>query len=260
MKNILCIGGSDSSGFAGLQTDQKVVHAHGHHSLVTVTAVTSQSVDAVEANSPMSSASIQSQLNSSVANFDIDCVKSGMIPSAAAVDAITSVLNGRDPPFAYVLDPVFRTSSGSDVIDLPGKAALVEQLFPIATLITPNVLETEMLTGVKVENVAQQHQAARFLLGTGCRAALIKGGHLTESLGTDLLLLQEQPDKPIIIKGTAVQDRSVRGTGCAYATAIACGLAEGISLVDSIHRAKQFIQRAIEQALYVPGNSWLLRH
>lgn len=258
MKNILCIGGSDSSGFAGLQADQRVSHAHGLHTLFTVTAVTSQSIDKVEMISPMSTAIIQSQIKNSVSNLDISCVKSGMIPSASAVNAIASVLNTSERAFAYVLDPVLQTSSGANLIDISGKEALVDQLFPIATVITPNVIEAEVLTGHKIENVEQQHQAAQSLLQTGCRAVLIKGGHLTGNQGTDLLLLQEQPDTAIIIEGTAVQDRSVRGTGCAYATAIACGLAEGNSLVDSVQRAKQFIQRAIEQALLVPGNGWLL--
>lgn len=258
MKNILCIGGSDSSGFAGLQADQRVIHAHGHHSLFAVTAVTSQSVDEVEMIAPMSTAIIQSQIKSSVSNLEISCMKSGMIPSASAVSAIASVLNASEQSFAYVLDPVLRASSGANLIDSSGKEALVDQLFPIATVITPNVPETEELTGLKVENIEQQHQAARSLLQTGCRAVLIKGGHLKESLGTDLLLLQEQPDSPIIIKGNAIRDRSVRGTGCTYATAIACGLAEGNSLVESVHSAKQFIQLAIEKARHVPGNSWLL--
>lgn len=258
MKNILCIGGSDSSGFAGLQADQRVIHAHGHHSLFAVTAVTSQSVDDVAMIVPLSTASIQSQIKSSVSNLEISCVKSGMIPSTSAVSAIVAALTASEQSLAYVLDPVLRASSGVNLIDSSGKEALVDQLFPIATVITPNVSETEELTGLKVENIEQQHQAALSLLQTGCRAVLIKGGHLKDSQGTDLLLLQEQPDSPIIIKGTAIRDRSVRGTGCTYATAIACGLAEGNSLVESVHRAKQFVQRAIETARHVPGNGWLL--
>ena len=238
--------------------DQRVIHAHGHLTLIAVTAVTAQSADGAVSISPVSSAGIRAQIMSSFADFDIGCVKSGMITSASTVRDILSTFKSQDQSFDYVIDPVLQSSSGANLIDRGGRESLLSDLFPLATLITPNLLEAEVLTGMKIQSHDQKYRAAEALLTTGCSAVLIKGGHDRNNLGTDLLVVKEQPHTPIVIQGTPFPDRDVRGTGCAYASAIACGLAEGLPITNAVRQAKQYIHRAIEQAQFTTGSKWIL--
>ena len=182
----------------------------------------------------MDSSSVNSQLTSAFSAYTVDAVKSGMIPTQESVETICDALQQFHGSKPFVLDPVLRTTSGTTL--MPGSVALatMDRLFPLATVITPNIDEAQELSGIKISTREDAVVAGRELLKRGSQYVLIKGGHLQEAPGLDILVGPSQDSPVEFVNGHKfVENRDVRGTGCAYASAIACGLATGLDILES---------------------------
>ena len=243
MKTILTVAGSDSSAGAGIQADLKTIAANGAYGLTVVTAVTAQNARAVSACLPVDPDVIAAQIAAVFEAFEIAAIKSGMLVDRTRVAAVAAALSTRNTPH-YVLDPVIVSSSGQALLEPDAVNAVLDELAPMAELVTPNVPEAERMTGRTVRNLDDARGAAAVLLERGCRAVLVKGGHLAEAPATDLLVT---PELEHVFSGKPVRTPGASGTGCAYSAAIATHLGHGENLIDAIRKAKRYVTAAIRQ-------------
>ena len=256
MQAILAIGGSDSSAGAGIQADIKAIAANGGYGVSAVTAVTAQNTRGVNASMPMPPELVEAQIAAVFEAFDVAAVKSGMLVDRKRVVAVAEALRRRGAPH-YVLDPVMNASSGHPLLESDAAAVLLNELAPLAELVTPNVPEIERMTGHPVHSLEDARHAGKSLIDQGCRAVLVKGGHLEEAPATDLLVTRDAehlfPGHPLCTAGAS-------GTGCTYASAIATLLGRGASLIDAIGRAKQYVTEAIRHGGAVGQGSGPMDH
>ena len=260
MAYVVSIAGSDSSGGAGNQADVSCIDALGHHPLSVVTAITAQDTKGVHHVSCSDKATMQAQLSAVFSSFKVSAAKSGLLPSTTAIHTLESTLRTHSDTLPYVLDPVMFASTGARLSADNTVRAMVQHLVPLATVVTPNILEAEILTGRYITSLDEIIAAGKDILELGCRAVLIKGGHAKEDPGMDVLIDSRGENVPYYIHGKYFPDRSPRGTGCTYAAAIACGLASHLSLYDAILKAKRYITAAIANAYCVEPNFWRLNH
>lgn len=232
---ILSIAGYDPSSGAGITADVKTAAAHGCFAVTCITALTVQTTQGVRMVEPVREEVIGETLKGLASDFDIAAVHIGMLGSVAA--AVANFLESATLPH-IVLDPVIKSSSGADLIDAAGLRILRERLVRLADVITPNVDEALALSGKR-----DHEEAAREIHDMGAKAVVITGGHLDEAI--DLLFANGKFEK---LRAPKIQSNSTHGTGCAFATSIACGLAKGMPVRDSVVAAKEFVRRAIEQA------------
>jgi hydroxymethylpyrimidine/phosphomethylpyrimidine kinase len=241
---VLVIGGSDSSGGAGLVRDVQTLTRLGARVLCAVTAVTAQSDSGVRAVHPMPPDLVRAQIAAAFATTRIGAIKIGMLATGAVALAVAASLPPRGE-VPMVLDPVLRSSSGGVLLDDAGREALQAVLLPRATLVSPNLAELASLLGVAAAGAeAELIEQGRALLALGPRSVLLKGGHGGGREAVDLLLLEGQPVWRLSAPRSA---RTLRGTGCALASAIAAGLAAGSSLEDACARAKQHLVELFQQ-------------
>ena len=241
----LTIAGFDPSGGAGVIADIKTFSAFGFFATAAVTSLTFQNTIGVSGATHQTGATVRSQILPVVEDFEIACVKTGMLPSREVIEEIARLFRDIKTLPAPVVDPVVRSTSGFDLIDDAALEALIENLFPLARLITPNIPEAERITGLKIEDEGGMIQAAHSLRDMGARAALVKGGHLT---GAPVDVLLDDKNSVRVFHGARLISTATHGTGCTLAAAIACGLGRKLSLVDSIERAKNFVTEAIRTA------------
>lgn len=260
MAFIVSIAGSDSSGGAGNQADVSCVEALGHHTLSVITAITAQGLRGVEHIAFCDEQTVQAQIKSIFSSFNLGAVKSGVLPNTVGILTLAHALKTSLKPLPYVLDPVMRASSGARLMHEDSVQAMVHQLIPLASVVTPNIFEAETLTGRTITTIDEMIAAGQDLLEFGCRAVLVKGGHASNDPGVDILLDSRDVAAPHFIRDQYIAGRSPRGTGCTYASAIACGLATHLSLYDAILQAKRFITKAIANAHRLESDVWLLNH
>ncbi len=239
MPNALAIAGSDSVGGAGLQADLKAFEALGVHGCSVVTCVTSQNTKGVSSIFPVPVDHVLSQLDSVLEDVELDAVKTGMLYSGDIVTAIASRL--KKGVGSLVVDPVLQATTGASLHSEGLVNALMRKLVPVCSLITPNLYEAQMMTGIKVTGEKTAREAAEELLEIGAQAVLIKGGHLKGEDAADYLYTRESAVK----LATPRVPTDVHGTGCALASLIAGELALGNGLEDSVRTAKRLIYRAI---------------
>ena len=244
---VLTIAGSDSSAGAGIQADLKAIAANGGYGASVITAVTAQNTRGVTAAAELDLDLIRAQADAVFGDLKVAAVKTGMLASAAVIETVAKVLRDWRPPH-YVLDPVMVSKTGFALLRPEAVAALGEALLPLATLVTPNVHEAQVLTGTRIRTLAEAEEAGRRLVAAGARAVLVKGGHLEERPATDVLVT---PTGVRIFPGEHVDARHTHGTGCTYSAAIATQLAHGRSLEDAIVRAKAYVTEAIRAGLPV---------
>ncbi len=243
MTTVLVIAGSDSSGGAGLARDVGTLARLGARALCVVTAVTAQSDTRVTAVHVVPAAVVRAQIAAAFATAHVEAIKIGMLATAATVRAVADALPPRAPPL--VLDPVFASSSGGELLDEGGREALRTTLLPRTTLLTPNIPEAAVLLG---EHCGPSQRAlldaAAALLAFGPAAVLLKGGHGEGPEATDLLLMPRAAPRWL----RAPRINAVRrGTGCALSSAIAAGLAAGLELTAACERAKQHVTQLLQQ-------------
>lgn len=244
MRIALTIAGSDSGGGAGIQADLKTFHQFGVHGTSVIVALTAQNTQEVRAVHAVPPAFIRQQLDVLAEDLPPNALKTGMLGDAATVTVVVETI--REQSWApLVVDPVMVSSSGARLLDASAEARMREELLPLAALVTPNLDEAEVLTGLEVRTPDAMQRAGEALLELGAGAALVKGGHLEGNQLTDLLVT---PDGSQRFDRPRLATRSTHGTGCTLSAAIAAGLALGHGLEASVEDALAFVSRAIADA------------
>ncbi len=239
---VLTIAGSDSGGEAGLQADLKTFASLKVHGTCAITCVTAQNRKSVARLEPCSPRTVRAQLGAVAAAFPLSAAKTGMLFSAAIVREVTAFFQ-QAPSLPLVVDPVIISTSGRRLLQKPGVAMLQEMLLPLATLVTPNVAEAELLIGKKIASPEEMRAAARLIRQKfGC-AALVKGGHLPGTQEAVDFLCSEKGEWMFSAPRTKV--KGLHGTGCTYSAAITAWLARGRPLEQAVRLAKDYITRAI---------------
>jgi hydroxymethylpyrimidine/phosphomethylpyrimidine kinase len=245
MKQILTIAGSDSGGGAGIQADIKAISANGGYAMSVITSVTAQNTVAVTDAFDLPISLIEAQLDAVFTDFDVASVKTGMLSSPAIVETVATKLREYTPP-AIVVDPVMISKSKFPLLKEEAMDSLKTALIPLATVITPNIYEAELLAQQDIPNTDAAKSAAKAIAELGCHAVLVKGGHLTGNSATDVLYCNGEWT---FFEAEWVETENTHGTGCTYSAAIATQLAHGKDLVDAIRTAKTYITGAIQHAL-----------
>ena len=240
----LTIAGSDSGGGAGIQADLKTFQAFGVFGTTALTAVTAQNTLGVQAIHPIPIDVVRAQIDSVASDLRPDGVKSGMLANAELVQAVAEAIRAHDLR-KYVLDPVMVATSGDRLLDKDAEAALRTELLPLASLITPNLHEARILTGLSIETLEEMRSAARALVEMGAGAALVKGGHMEGGALVDLLW---DGVREVTWRRSRLDTRHTHGTGCTLSAAAAAGLARGFPLPEAVDRAVDFVARAIKTA------------
>jgi hydroxymethylpyrimidine/phosphomethylpyrimidine kinase len=243
---VLTIGGSDCSGQAGIQADLRTLAAFDVAAMTAITSVTVQDHERVVDSHPVPPAILGAQVRAVLENFPVGAIKTGMLVSSEHIEAVLAALECR-PHCPLVVDPVLRSSSGTPLLDDDGLTRMTEDLFPLATVVTPNLDEALILAGTHSEaTLAQQARSIAEL--TELRATVvIKGGHATDSASSlDFVRLPSGIEFRLT---TPRVDASIsRGTGCTFASAIAAGLAKGTPIDEAIRDAKRFVSGALQHA------------
>ena len=242
---VLVIAGSDSGGGAGIQADIKTIAALGAFAATALTALTAQNTLGVHAVHPVPLDFIARQIEVVLSDIGADIVKTGMLGSSDVIDTVCEALTRHAPGIKLVVDPVMVAKGGHKLLPSDAVGALRRRLLPMAAVITPNLPEAEALTGLTIATVADMRHAASVLLSLGVPAVLLKGGHLP---GDDLVDLLATPDGIEAFVAPRIHTRHTHGTGCTTASAVAAGLAQGMSLRDSVIRARAYVRAAIAAA------------
>lgn len=255
---VLTIAGFDPSSGAGVTADIKTIAAHGCYGVACITALTVQSTAGVKRVETVNPVLITETLQELAADLDIAAVHVGMLGSGRVVKAVSEFLSGASTkrPAArsgkarlpnIVLDPILNASSGAALLDPAGTKLLVERLIPLTDVITPNVDEAAILTGIQVRDVDEMKAAAAKLHELGASAVVITGGHLDKAI--DLLSFTTQHGiEQEVFKAERQRSNSTHGTGCAFATAIACHLALDRGIAEAALLAKTYVAAAISNA------------
>lgn len=254
---VLVIAGSDSGGGAGIQADIKSVMALGGYATTALAALTAQNTRGVTAVLAIPPDFLTAQIAAVMSDIGADAIKTGMLPDTPSIVAVAEFVAGLSPRLPFVMDPVMVATSGDRLQSAEALSALKSRLLPLATVITPNIPEAELLLGRKIHDQTAQREAAQALLATGAQAVLVKGGHLTGETVTDLLATQSGI---IAITGERIDSTSTHGTGCTLASAIATGLAQGMGLEDAVRRACAYVAAAIRAAPGLGGGHGPLGH
>ena len=243
---ILTIAGFDPSGGAGTAADLKTFAAHNCYGVAAITALTIQNTQGVTAVYPVEPLQLKDCLQSLAADGNLRAVKIGMLANRANSDVVAEFLDAH-ATVPSVLDPVLRSSSGFDLVDAAGLEFLQTELFRRVSVVTPNLAEASLLSGLKVENVEGMRAAARALVERGARVVVVTGGHLDRP--TDVYFDGARLEA---FSGDHVRPANTHGTGCAFSSAIASNLALGRNLRDSVMLAKAYVTEAIRKA-YATG-------
>jgi len=242
---VLAIAGSDSGGGAGIQADLKTMLALGVHGMTVVTAVTAQNSVGVQGYWELPPPAVRAQLDSVLSDIGVQAVKTGMLASAELVQVVAESLVLVAAPI--VVDPVAMSKHGDSLLSDGALAAVKSALLPLATVVTPNLYEANLLTGLTITDEADMLIAARQIASFGCEWVLVKGGHLTGN-PVDLLYRDSAGGDEVVIAypGRRIASRHTHGTGCTLASAIASHLAMGASVPDAVELAKDYVTGAID--------------
>lgn len=243
---VLIVAGSDSGGGAGIQADIKAVTALGGYAATAVTALTAQNTLGVFGVVPVDPGFVGQQMEVVLRDIGADAVKTGMLHSAGVVAAVARTLQRLASNVPLVLDPVMVAKGGAPLLQPEAREALVQLLLPMAALVTPNLPEAELLSGVRIKSLDDMRRAADLLLATGASAVLLKGGHLPGDTVVDILRTVDGGAREF--EHPRVESRSTHGTGCTLASAIATGIAEGLTLEAAVDGARRYVLQAIRSA------------
>ena len=241
---VLSIAGFDGSGGAGIQADLKTFSALGCYGTTALTALPIQNTQGVRSVYAISPTCVEEQIKAILDDIDVDAVKIGMLHRREIVEAVARVLS-RSRPVKIVLDPVMVAKSGDFLLLPDAIAAMKQHLFPITTVLTPNLPETSALLESKIEAKAQMEKAALELAQLGPVAVVVKGGHLHDRCDDCLCLKNSEPAFHWF-SNAKIDTHNTHGTGCTFSAAIAAFLARGFSIIDSVEQAKNYLTRSIE--------------
>lgn len=244
MITVMTIAGLDPSGGAGVLADIKTISAFGCYGLAAVTSITAQNTKGVLEAYHQSAQVVADQISALLDDFEVSVVKTGMLPTAAIVRRVAESLAGSSCK-SIVVDPILRSTSGHSLTDRGALDALVSDLMPQATLMTPNAAEAGEIAGIAVNRLPDMRAAAEAIAARGARAVLVTGGDLEGDEVVDLLV---DSSGEVTFKSQRLQSRNTHGTGCALSAAIACLLARGVALREAVHIARRYVAEAIRTA------------
>jgi hydroxymethylpyrimidine/phosphomethylpyrimidine kinase len=255
-RSVLTIAGSDSSAGAGLQADLKTFAAFGVYGTSAVTAITAQNTAGVIESVALPADLVTAQIEAVAADIALHATKTGMLATAAIVEAVAAAIKELELPLV-VVDPVMVSKSGAMLLDRDGVEMLKTELLPCAAIVTPNIPEAETLSGRRIESIEQARAAAAEILQLGAAAVVITGGHMPGETLVDLLF-----DGGIYteLQASRIYSQHTHGTGCTFASAVAANLALGHSLVDSVLHAQAYVRGAIEHAQPIGQGHGPLNH
>ena len=255
MKTSMTIAGSDSSGGAGIQADIKTMTANGVYAMSAITALTAQNTTGVTSIMEVTPQFLEEQITANVTDIFPDSVKTGMVASSELIKVIADSIKKYNLK-NIVVDPVMVATSGAKLITDDAIISLKKELLPLATIITPNIPEAEVLSDIKINSASDMEQAAKIIFDTlGC-AVLLKGGHNINDANDYLYTKDEQ----IWFHSKRINNPNTHGTGCTLSSAIASNLAKGLSIKQSVENAKQYISNALNSMLDLGKGSGPLNH
>lgn len=248
----LSIAGLDPSGGAGILADVRAFAAFGCFPSAAVTAITFQNTVGVFGAEAVSADSVSGQVLPVFEDYQVSAVKTGMLPNKEIIEAVADILAAREYA-PLVVDPVVRSTSGFDLIDDSALRALIDSLFSLAVVVTPNLAEAERISGMSINSEKSVHEAAEVMLSLGAKAVLIKGGHVEfletpdqgHRVARDFLFSDGEVE---VFEEPFIETMSTHGTGCVLSSSIAACLAKGFSLKESVGKAKRFVNKAIRTA------------
>ena len=257
MKKALTIAGSDSGGGAGIQADLKTFMAFGVYGMSAITALTAQNTVGVQGIVDVPPEFVREQIRSVMTDIGADAAKTGMLSNAAIVRAVAEAVREFRIP-NLVVDPVMIAKSGASLLAPDARKALVEELVPLATVVTPNLFEAEAILGRRIDGLETMKKAALELMTTGCRWVVLKGGVLDiESEAVDVLC---DGRDFILLRSPRSESGCTHGSGCTFASAITAGLAKGMTPPDAVRRAKDYVTEAIRQGFPIGGGHGPTNH
>ena len=239
----LTIAGSDSSGGAGIQADLKTFSALGVFGMSALTAITAQNTRAVTAVFELPPEMVAAQIDAVVADISVDVAKTGMISSSELIRVVANRIRHHGLS-TFVVDPVMVAKSGDRLLREDAVEALREELIPLATVVTPNLPEAEVLVGRSIATLEDMRQAAADIVALGARSVVVKGGHRPDD-ATDVFY---DGQRYLELQAPRIETSSTHGTGCTFASAIAALLARGADLTTAVQEAKAYLTTAIERA------------
>jgi hydroxymethylpyrimidine/phosphomethylpyrimidine kinase len=259
MQNVyraLTIAGSDSGGGAGIQADLKTFMARGVFGMSAITAVTAQNTLGVQGIHSIPNDLIAKQIDMVIEDIGVDAVKTGMLGTSEVIELVVEKLKQHKIE-VLVVDPVMVAKGGARLLQQNAVDSLITKLLPIASIITPNIPEAEVITGMKIQTLEEMEFAAKKLVAMGAKAAVVKGGH-REAEPVDVFY---DGVEVLLLAGERFDTRHTHGTGCTFSACIAAELAKGKSMAESVRVAKSFITAAISEVLglghgHGPTNHW----
>jgi hydroxymethylpyrimidine/phosphomethylpyrimidine kinase len=256
VRRALTIAGSDSSGGAGIQADLKTFAALEVYGTSAITAVTAQNTLGVVAVTALAADIVTAQIEAVGGDIELHATKTGMLATAAIVEAVTAAIDELELP-NVVVDPVLVATTGESLLDEDGLEVMKAELLPRALVVTPNIPEAELLSGYQIQSLEDVQEAARRIHDLGPTAVLIKGGHAPGDLVVDVLY---DGDSFVEFQTARVRGPHVHGTGCTFASAVAAYLARGFSLDEATGRAQSYVAGAIRHAFAAGQGQHLLNH
>ncbi|WP_029006837.1 bifunctional hydroxymethylpyrimidine kinase/phosphomethylpyrimidine kinase [Azospirillum halopraeferens] len=244
---VLIVAGSDSGGGAGIQADIKAISALGSYAATAITALTAQNTLGVHGVFPVDPAFVAQQMRVVLEDIGADAVKVGMLASVEVIEAVAAEYEAMAINVPLVVDPVMVAKGGHPLLAEAAELTLRKRLLPLADIVTPNLPEAEALTDIAIRDLDDMRRAAILIRSFGPKAVLMKGGHMEGEMVQDLLMTEEGEE---VFESERLHTPHTHGTGCTLASAIAAGIARGMSVRDAVARARAYVQKAI---LTAPG-------
>ena len=252
----MTIAGSDSGGGAGIQADLKTFAALGVYGTSAITPITAQNTLGVTAIHEVPLEVIAAQIDAILTDIGADALKTGMLSSSAIIETVARELK-RHGVTCLGVDPVMVGKDGRRLLREDAVEALRTRLLPLATVVTPNVPEAEVLAGITIRTTDHAHEAARIIVALGAKSVVVKGGHLSSPDATDVFYNGKEFRE---FTTQRLDTKNTHGTGCTFASAIAAGLAKGLPLTEAIGQAKTYVTEAIRASLAIGSGHGPLNH
>lgn len=252
--NVLCIGGSDSSGGAGIQADLKAVSVCGCWGTSVITAVTAQDTGGVWGIYPVAPAFVGKQMDTVLRDIGTGVMKTGMLPTNEIILTVINKIKKYDLK-KIVVDPVMIAKGGKHLMTGKARQTLLQKLLPLAFVVTPNIPEAEIMSKMKIKTISDMKDAAAKIHESGVEHVVIKGGHLPGNKNTDVTDILYNGTGYCEFSSEKINSRNTHGTGCTYASALASGIARGKSVIGAALQAKIIVAAAIKDAV-IPGKGY----
>ena len=256
LAKVLTIAGSDSGGGAGIQADLKTYTVFGVFGMSAITSVTAQNTRGVYGIHDLPPDFVELQIRTVLQDIGADVIKTGMLSSKEIIQRVVKVLR-EYKELPVVVDPVMRAKGGDPLLRPDAQDALINEMLPLAYVVTPNIPEAEALTGMRIKTLADMKNAAKKIKQMGPDNVIVKGGHLGNGEAVDILYDGNQFYE---FSSERIDTKNTHGTGCTFASAIAANLALGYNLIDAVQRAKDFLTGAIKNSLNIGHGHGPLNH